>query len=1447
MARRTFGTALLRAPAKPLRRSGGRGQDMRELTLGEALDHLAADQAGYDDDHDGVSDRLDQIEGALTALIDVQTQRTRGAAKGVGLHSATAEDDDQEQAVLDMVSRALAKLNGGIDPATTSHTTIDTIAERLGALEGKIEKAVNGAAKASGEERSGSAADDIPIGRQAATGALKAIGQKLEELSRNADQASVRPATAASSHNPVAASVAKIESSLRAKQPAQPDIAAQIAQGLERGFAKLEERLDSLTPKSAPTPSVSEDTMDSLRASIDRMTERQGTLTEEFETLSAAQSSDMDRRFRHFTDRLENQIDEGRFGQGGPSDDKLADLSTNVRAIADKLDHSPILESAGLRDEISAIQARLDGVPHETASEFETHLDRLAQELKGARGETLDEIRGQITQIGALVDGALRAEITGLREDMARLGEKIDTSENPATARFARDLCSLADRVETIDNNHGGGIVSLRKDILALSERVDRALSIDHAPKFDAIERQLGDIAARIEARPAPEPSPKLDAIEQRIGDIVSHIEARPTLDPTPRLDDIAQRIGDIATRIDTVHGTAPDPRLASIEAQLGSLHETIASVGVAPGALDALSQQVVAISADIDSLRQADPVQAQIDLAPIEARLADLAQRLETGAAVSGDTSALTALHRQLAAITARLEDAPKSAAIDSETIKALETQIGKLADQIEQTGNIGARDLGQLETQVAGLAEKIGAAGNQIGRLGSLEGGVTALAGRIDEMRQDVMATAAKAAEQAVQKALQNAEGSTGASHELAGALKADLAFLKTAGEASSHRTETALEGVRSTLSKIVSRLADLEDEVDTIGDQSTKALPKAPVKAPPRAMAAETKLQKQPAAGPLPSSMLVPDMVADRAPEPTSDSAGDTANKPRRKWGLGRSKKTEDSPPLAPPPAGGDDFKSSIELLEAADRGDTAFIDDDATIPPPVEGVAADTPLRPGSRQPYGGKFADEPKPTKPRAAVSDAQADGDPKDFLAAAREAARQARADSVTEDPGLDVEPQKSGLFKTLGKYRRTLLIGTAVVLFIIGSIRLAGMILGPDGADTAMAPLPPVAEETVAGDVDPVSEIGADETPEAVTGDTEVSGPALDARPDTETAPRQIVTPPQPAEPAAAATDTVSETGDTLITNSIPEVSPAEALPDITSEMIGASLDLATLPAEIGPDALREAAEAGDVEAQFEVATRFMDGRGVTQDFAKAVAWYQAAAAQEFPPAQHRLASMYERGRGIERDPGMALLWYTRAADAGNRNAMHNLAVMNAQGALGEPDYPSALHWFVEAADRGLRDSQFNVAILYARGLGIERDLVEAYKWLAIAAATGDTEAASKRDEIAAELDSETLSQARAAVDAWRPKPIDEAANVVTRAPASWGETAAIPQLDGPQLVSAAQYLLNRLGFDAGPADGLVGPRTRDAVRAFQTQQGLPETGQITQELIEALSGSAS
>jgi localization factor PodJL len=247
-----------------------------------------------------------------------------------------------------------------------------------------------------------------------------------------------------------------------------------------------------------------------------------------------------------------------------------------------------------------------------------------------------------------------------------------------------------------------------------------------------------------------------------------------------------------------------------------------------------------------------------------------------------------------------------------------------------------------------------------------------------------------------------------------------------------------------------------------------------------------------------------------------------------------------------------------------------------------------------------------------------------------------------------------------------------------------------------------------------------------------------------------------------------------VSETG----VSAIPAALSAEADAATYGQGSGAagSIQMQDLPpASLGPLSLRVAAAKGDPSAEFEVAGRFAEGKGVKQDFKQAFVWYLKAAARGFAPAQYRLGTLFERGLGEKTDLAKARVWYRRAADQGNVKAMHNLAVLSASRESNTPDYPTAAHWFNEAAERGLADSQYNLGVLYENGLGVAKDAKQAYKWFFLAARNGDNEAARRRDLLKSRLQPAELQGMEDALAAWQPRPVDVQVNDARAAGEAW------------------------------------------------------------------------
>ena len=211
--------------------------------------------------------------------------------------------------------------------------------------------------------------------------------------------------------------------------------------------------------------------------------------------------------------------------------------------------------------------------------------------------------------------------------------------------------------------------------------------------------------------------------------------------------------------------------------------------------------------------------------------------------------------------------------------------------------------------------------------------------------------------------------------------------------------------------------------------------------------------------------------------------------------------------------------------------------------------------------------------------------------------------------------------------------------------------------------------------------------------------------------------------------------------------------------------------------PPTVGPFSLRMAAAQGDASAQFEVASRLAEGKGLDQDLKEAAQWYQRSASNGFAMAQFRLGTLYERGLGVGTDQVRAQIWYQRAAEQGNVKAMHNLAVLAAGRITPAPDYKEAARWFAAAAELGLADSQYNLAVLYENGMGVPKDLMQAYKWLLLAANAGDSDAKGRRDALKAKLNVAELANAEVQAGMWRVKAINPVANDAHVAGQAWKE----------------------------------------------------------------------
>lgn len=262
-----------------------------------------------------------------------------------------------------------------------------------------------------------------------------------------------------------------------------------------------------------------------------------------------------------------------------------------------------------------------------------------------------------------------------------------------------------------------------------------------------------------------------------------------------------------------------------------------------------------------------------------------------------------------------------------------------------------------------------------------------------------------------------------------------------------------------------------------------------------------------------------------------------------------------------------------------------------------------------------------------------------------------------------------------------------------------------------------------------------------------------------------------------------------------------------------------------------------REAAEQNLPAAQFNLGRLYYHGAGVPKDMGLAAAWYQRAAGSGYAPAQTNLGYMYENGIHLPQDAAMAVALYLRAAGQGFAAAQTNLGIMLSFG-LGVPrDYTGATRWYLAAARQGDVDAQTNLALMYANGLGVERDLVEAYAWLTLAMAgagqAGET-AAEYRERLVEWLGDGDVEAGESRMVALR----DElAAAGIVEHRVEPRETAGFGQFD-----LTIQRRLAALGYYLGIVDGITGPETRAAIRAFQFSVGGAQDGLVTTALLARL-----
>lgn len=1141
----------------------------------------------------------------------------------------------------------------------------------------------------------------------------------------------------------------------------------------------------------------------------------------------------------------------------------------------------------------------------ELGVEFERLSSAIQTLAEKSDDRSVNMLRLELEQVKAALDTLAREEsvqAVGRRWDdfdrrWTAFEDRVDADQRKRSD--APGLSMLTDRLEQISNavNNLPESLSLR----SLEEKVRTlAGAVDHFARqqdnrgsstFGMINERLDEISRAIVASTVaaqansfdPEP---FERIEKRIASLAQQIEEVTQVHPS---GEVIDRLNMLSSRVDDLAGRAnlPEQAMERLDKQIALIADKIDRAPAMPDAdyiFQGLEQRFDVLSGMIER-RQGDAIeQGNMLFRDLERRLDEVVDRLDQRVPQIDGAGIMDAIDARFSALAQRMETRVRDSASET-AIRGLEGRLEDISSRLDssaaQVAGIDPALIRSLEAQVAGLSAHLSKPGTPLPEFEDISPRLNEIEKSLAGTRDSILSAAREAAESAV-RSLAGSSANTAAVSGLA----QDLKTLEALTRRSDERNSRTFEAIHDTLLKIVDRLGSLETgEATEAASEFTQ--PAAPVRAR-AARASKITVQDAPSMDidqPLPLTGDTADLdsranaIMRNEPDPRtpaeaaaaaamaalgSDTVTEKSEQPAgRKSMLGglarafKGKKEANVPPLA-------GFAPDVEIPSA-------------DLDEPLDPKVANRPLEPGSGPPDLNAIMKRVRDER-GSPVRAGNADASKSDFIAAARRAAQAAaaEADALKRQSTMSGPVKALRIGDLLKARRKPILMAAAAVMLALAGLQLgkaffsdpveiasndAAPVVAAQPAETVSAGTasePKTDAQTAAQDSAPARAVRQAEPSESIAEDDMPARTALAAPSDAETpmdtAPEAepVAVPITPTAPPDPANVTASAPAGSAATD-IEPMATARAATPATQEMTGtvtpadASTAAASanidIPADAGPAALRDAAAGGDAKALFEIGSRYAESRGVKQDMAAAAKWYEKSAELGFAPAEYRIGNFYEKGTGVARDVKKAKTWYQLAAAQGNASAMHNLAVLFAMAADGVTDNESAAHWFQAAAELGVKDSQFNLGILAAKGVGMKQNLEESYKWFALVAKTGDKDAAAKRDEIAKALRPEQLERARAAAELWKAEPIDPAANSAD-IPESWqdGTPQTTASVDMKKVVQNIQRILNKNGYEAGNADGVMGQKTKDAIMAFQTDNDLQATGAVDEKLVKAL-----
>ena len=1088
--------------------------------------------------------------------------------------------------------------------------------------------------------------------------------------------------------------------------------------------------------------------------------------------------------------------------------------------------NSVILDQA---DDNGPLQPPVETIPRKDfSSDFRRSAEPAARPRLDDTVVRLEDIAQQLSRIARREQESATIrpyEAPSKQEDsetLRRILARVDTNERQAVEAFTsvnERLAVLGSQVATATQHKPiekpedvPGFTALEQAIrnvvghLETSEQQNRNT-------LKSMQDRLGEMTQRATHAGNDEvlrAAPALVSLETRLGELAARVERTEQVNKSALPELVRVELQGLADRIETVREAAEtlatQAQSAAVSTAQHELHEIETRIQTllseaqtafgnqpANAGLQQLRAEIGSLNQRIDDVKIATASDRDVDALRVAV------EQLSTRMAQGADPRPLADLDRRLGEITDRLEhihtvnqNQPQLSDLERR-IAELDHRLGE-AVRLEGDGNAVAA----LEQQISAVNDRLGRAEQQLTHFDTIERAITQLFESLEQNRNVAREMAEETATRVAGRFLAAQAQSFGLSAEMQ-ALQEGLRAVRESAANSDQRSQETLEAVHETLEQIVNKLAELETAsagyqlAVNMGQHSAEAAQAASAWQPLQPL---SQPEEQAPVPPLPVSPSADAGTEHERIEPTLNpstgmSADSIAGAERELASAQPPEFTDEGLENLSP---GDDFIAAARRAANAAAGKTTMLNSE---------------IRPALKRASGRRF----KMSLP---------------FRRGGKKKSQPEPVNQSVAKPMPEIKPAISD-----NKKRRKLLIIGLTLLVAVTSITIQA--IRRSSAPPKQTTLIETTVQPVIGSQAPGAQIKIHDKQAVALPEPTGDGSGLS------------VAEPVPAKTSASANDTIMTDG--ILTGALPAKKTDASLAAIVAQPGATSETVETPPAEIGSASLREAAVLGNATAQFIVASRYLDGQNVPQDFPKAAYWYQQAAARGLVPAQYRIATLFERGKGVPQDIATALLWYERAAAAGNVKSMHNAAVIAAGNQVGTSNYDKAFKWFTAAATRGLKDSQFNLAVLYERGLGTRIDKAEALFWYLQAVKQGDADAGARADELAKTLNADVVKSVKDKVTAWVPAPAVDDANVVTVANQDWNApgnaTAALASAGAAgsaDPVMTAQKLLKKLGFDVGEPNGKMGSRTVNAIRIFQLQLGLPVTGEITPDLLSAM-----